>query len=410
MRLSWDVDGSNWNLLLTLDPEDPVTGKGQGQRDISLLSTRATVTLPEVVARPHPDLEALAALVIAKPWTAQRLRVERAVSQAFADAVHRVMQVEILSVDDSLVPRSPGTSPLLAYSAGFDSAAASLLLPEGTPHIHHRRVSHPRVPNRTTHWRADAIERLVRIAAERGRNVKMVRTDFEYLVHPFPSLPHWLGFAVGPLLMADHLDAGVLALGGTLETFYMDMGRKWLKRNLKPLGLDPVVSAVGLPLMRPVLGVTEIGTMRMALESDLGDISRSCSYGTYTQPCGRCGKCIRKDLITATVLGEIPPSLRALTEQDLRAAGMLADGPLYMQAQLEYALARIDPPDGPLRALRERLEPVVESTAWMERVNPQGLEHGVPESRRDQIAVALEQRLAWMTDEDLSAARSFVRE
>lgn len=166
MRISWDVEGPAWQLTLGLDPEDPVRGAGQGQRAIGLLSTQATISLPEAVERPHPDLEGLAALVIAKPWIARRLALPRRVSATFAEAVEQVMGIEIATVDDHVTPRAPGSSPVLAYSAGFDSAAASLLLPDGTPHIHHRRVSHPRVPNRATHWRADAVERLVRLAGE----------------------------------------------------------------------------------------------------------------------------------------------------------------------------------------------------------------------------------------------------
>lgn len=409
MRARWEIDGAVWDLHLTLDPEDPVRGLGQGSRDIGLLATSARIVLPEAVPPPHPDLEALAALVIVKPWVSARLEMRRGVSQEFADVVERLMKIEVSPIDDALEPRLPGRMPVLAYSAGFDSAAASLVLPDNTVHVHHRRVPHPKVPNRATHWRADAIERLATMAAGRGRDVRILRSDFEYLVHPFPSLPHWLGFAVGPLLLADVLDAGTLALGGTLETFYMDMGRRWLSRNIKPLGLDPLADTVGLPLMRPVLGVTEIGTMRMVLGSDLRDVARSCTYGSLTAPCGSCGKCIRKDLLTAAILGEPPASLLKLTEGDLTKAGMFGDTPLYMQAQLEYALARFDPPQGPLTALRDRLAPDAANTAWMDRVNREGLAHGVPDAWQAVVAPRLEEDPGWMTESDLDVARSWSR-
>lgn len=409
MRVSWDVDGQGWTLRMALHGEDPIRGPGQGGRSVGLLAREAKIELPRVVERPHPDLEALAALVIVKPWVARRLIVDRGVSARFAEAAERILKVEVGPVDDGLVPREPGPRAALAYSAGFDSAAASLLLPEGTPHIHHRRVPHPRVPNRATHWRADAIERLVKLAQDRGRDVHIVRTDFEYLVHPFPSLPHWLGFAVGPLLMADDLGSGTLALGGTLETFYMDRGRRWLETSAKPLGLDPVAESVGMPLMRPVLGVTEIGTMRMTAESDLSDIARACPFGSYTSPCGTCGKCIRKDLIIGAIKGALPSSLSALTEKDLKAAQMSGPTPLYRQAQLEFALARLELPDGPLSQLRDRLAPDASNTAWMERANPAGLEDGVPQPWRETIASNLAARMEWMSEADLEVARAWER-
>lgn len=410
MKTSWKVDGNVWRLFLQLHPEDPVTGHGQGNLPVSLLALETTIKLPHAVSEPHPDLEALATLVIIRPWIARRLILRRAVTKQFADLVQKLFRIEVGPVDDALIPRTAGRTPLLAYSAGFDSAAASILLPADTPHIHHRRTPHPRIPNRATHWRADAIEHLAIKAGERGRDLHIVRADFEYLVHPFPSLPHWFGFAVGPLLMADDLGGGAVAMGGTLETFYMDMGRKWTGERPNARGMDDLPAMMGMPVMRPVLGITEIGTMQLTLGSDLADAARSCTGGTFSAPCGVCGKCIRKDMVTATTTGGIPKSLASLSAEALAAAKMTADPPLYMQAQLEYALARLNLDDLALTELRDKLDPSIEETAWMERAYRPAVERGIPEPWRASVAAEIESRIGWMSESDVAVAEAWDRE
>jgi hypothetical protein len=402
MKASWYHDGAVWQLGLALHPEDPVTGSGQGSMQVGLLAREATIRLPFEVSEPHPDLAALAALVIARPWTARRLHLDRGVSRQFAATVHEVLRVDVGPVDDSLPGRRSGPTPVLAYSAGYDSVAASQVLPDGTPHVHHRRVAHPRVPHRATHWRADAFEGLVHRTGQRGRNVHVVRTDFEYLCHPYPTLPHWFGFAVGPLLMADHFNGGTIAMGGTLETFYMDMGRRWTGDRPAARGIDDLPAAVGMPITRPVLGLTEIITMQLAAASDLADLARACVSGTYTAPCGVCPKCVRKTLIAAAVGAR--DTVPRWTKETPGLQSMSGEPPYYMHAQLEFAVSRVRR-RGPLKQLYRRLgEPEPDRTEWMRRAYRPAVKRGVPAQWRQPVADAIGRHVGWMTDGDVAAA------
>lgn len=409
MRCSWHVDGRTWRLSLQLHPEDPVTGRGQGSMQVSLLAREARVRLPFAIDEPHPDLAALAALVIVTPWVARRLVMDRGVSRAFADKVERILGIEMSPIDDSLESREPGNTLVLSYSAGFDSAASSLLLPDGIPHIHHLRSPHPRIPDRSS-WRVDAIRHLVDKAGERGRQTQIVVADFEHLCHPYPTLPSWFAVAVGCLLLADHNDAGAIALGGTFETFYMDMARSWTGGPPVGSGIDPLPEAVGLPIQRPVMGVTEVGTMRLVLESDLADISRSCVLGTFDNACGVCSKCIRKDLLGAAIRGHLPDHLKNLSAD---APGWVAirdaKEPIYMQAQLEYSLARLDVSGLPFEELRTRLSPVAAETEWMERAYRPALARGMSQRFADGVEDRIQAGLGWMSRADIAVAESWVR-
>src|SRR5690606_5252961 len=55
--------------------------------------------------------------------------------------------------------------------------------------------------------------------------------------------------------------------------------------------------SVGLAMVLPTCGLSEVGTMRVVDGSNLLDKSSSCQLGEYQQPCRECQKCFRKDLI-----------------------------------------------------------------------------------------------------------------
>ncbi len=404
----WNPRGRSWQLNLIRDSQDPERGPGQGGRPVGLKAAEATVELPHAVVEPHPDAEALAALVIVRPWIGKRLVVRRGVSPAFAALVFRTFGIELSPVDDNLMPRAPGASPVLSYSAGFDSSAASVLLPEA-PHLYHLRADHPKFPGDPA-YQSLALARMAAAAGAHRRDVRIIRADFEHLVDPYPSLPHWFGFAVGALLMSEELDAGAIALGGTLETWYMDMGRKWTGSPPIGLGIDPLPEMVGMPIMRPTAGLTEITTLRISTESELSGLARSCVRGSGASPCHVCSKCIRKDLIAATVTGQ---SVGQLDHLDPQGAGWKAiiggARPLYMQAQFEYCLARYTSPSAALDELRAELAPNPVDTEWLDKAHRPAIGNFVPLRWQHVIQQRIGSLVEWMTPKDEAAMASFDR-
>lgn len=407
MRAAWHADGSLWSLSFTLDPDDLVRGRGQGTLEVGLKATEAKVRLPRPIESPHPDLLAVAAIVVLRPWVGSRLTLSAPVSRSFAETVSHLLRFEVGPVDDALPSRTPGARPLLSYSGGADSIAASRLLPADTPHIHFRRVPHAWIPDFATHVRADAIERVVRTTGERGRDVHMVRSDIEHLCSPYPTLPSWLAIALGVYLLADDLDGGAVAMGGTLETHYMDMGRRWTGRP--GAGLAPLSEAVGLPFLRPCVGLTEIGTMALTNSSDLADVSRSCVLGTLAAPCGECTKCVRKDLVVSALQGSLAPTITSLRPTAPGWRGHTGPGPFYMQAQLEYALARLDTQGTLLDDLKVRLSPEATGTEWMERYYAPAIEDAVPPRWQPVVRERVEELVGFMDEVDVGAAHAWSR-
>lgn len=407
MRVWWEscataTEATAWRLQLRLDGDENLQGSGQGGAPISLVTNTCTVRLPMVVEEPHPDLLALAALLIVRPWTRSRITFDRPISPVLAEGLAEFFKIDAGPVDDSLPGRVGGNELGLSYSSGVDSIAAAELLDPTAPYLHFQRVKHPRVPNRATHVRADQIARLVRRAGGRGRNVFITESDLEFLCLPWPQYPTWPALALGAVFLADQLRLGGVAFGTVLESAYLQGGRRYTGGGVSPW--SRLFAAVGLAVCRPVAGLTEVGTLALARESDLAGLAQSCLLGAAGRPCLACAKCTRKELLAATLEGRpIDQRLRCrLQPGDPAVKDLEGAPPLHMQNCIEYVVARLKDLDGTLlEQIAKQMAVTVESTSWNERYYPQAVLDEVPEPWRADIVGRLQKRIAWMTDREV---------
>jgi hypothetical protein len=402
MRVHWSTEGETWTLRLRLDTDESLSGPGQDGTPVELVTNSCLVRLPIGISEPHPDLCALAALFIVRPWVGRQLTFDRAISPVFADMLADTFGIDGSPVDDALPGRTPGLQLGLSYSSGFDSIAASELIDLVSPYLHFQRIKHPRMPNRATHIRADQIAKLARSAGERGRRILIAESDHEYLCLPWPQFPSWPSVAVAGVLLADELDLGGLAFGTVLEAAYLNAGRRYTAGGTGAWA--NALAAAGIPQCRPVAGLTEVGTFQLALESELADLAQSCLLGYAGKPCLNCVKCVRKELLAAAVTGEpVHPRIRArLQPGDPAAKHFEGSAPLYMQNIAEYVLARLPGLEGTLlETLATRLDATMESTRWNERYYQRALVEQVPERWRADISAGLAKRLEPMTEEDI---------
>jgi hypothetical protein len=402
MRVAWTVEGNTYHLQLRLDPWEPLTGVGQDRRQVELVTHTCHVQLPDGTATPRPDLLALAAWTVVAPWARTRVVFDPPISRHLAEALGRGWGLEAGPVDDGATARLPGARAGLSYSGGADSIAVSEMLPEGSPHIHFRRVPHPRIPNRGNRLRVDVAERLVLEAGKRGRHVAVVRSDLEYLCRPWPMFPQWTTVAIGCVLMGDHYDLGAVAFGTVLESRYLSNGYRWSGGKSAGRWGD-VYAAVGLPFFRPAAGLTEVGTVRLAAESELADLVRSCQHGDLDSPCLACAKCLRKELVGAGLERRpLHPVLgRRLTPDHPAVRPLMGEPPYYFQDVIEYGLARaVGVEATALAHALNRLRPTVEGTEWTTRFYKRVLNDEVPAPWQERVLRFAEQRVGLMTDED----------
>jgi len=386
MRTRWRETDGTWELTFRLDPEEEITGTVTDGQRVELATNSCHVRPAVPPGDVHPDLLALLAWTVIAPWTRRRVAFDRPISAAFATALHDGWGVEAGPVDDGLAPRPRGAELAISYSGGADSAAVAAILPDA-PFVTFQRVSHPRRPNRWTHYRSDT---LVRLAQATGRDVTVVQSDLEFVLsYPRPGYPEHHAVMAGAILLADRMDLGGIALG-------YEIGSRWLGGGRYTHRYSPdnpmwsahgrwgtLFSAAGIPMVLPVAGISEAMTMKIALGSKLREQVRWCLRGDTQSACGKCGKCLYKELIQAAIEGR--PLRTEITADRPVAAKWQRRPPYGGQEMIEYGCARVPGIEHtPFAKANEYLRPTIESTRWLERCYPPALEE-IPEPWREPV-------------------------
>ncbi len=279
-------------MRITLIPEDddnlvPSEKYRMFQREFS-------IPLPEGVGEIHPDLIALATILVVNPFVGNRLVPPLKVSSRFQVAANSVLSRYKISdhVDPHLVPRDQPSSaiPMLAFSGGVDSTAALSVMPKNTVSIFMDRPLRGK-----SLYNPQAAHLAVKSLQEIGYSAHSIACDLEYVRHPV-GFPTDLSNGVPAILLADHFNASSLSFGTVLESAYGVGHERY--RNY-PIGAhytfySTLFNAVGLFLSMPMAGVSEVGTSMIVDKSPIGFVAQSCIRGTMGNPCMTCWKCFRK--------------------------------------------------------------------------------------------------------------------
>jgi glycosyltransferase involved in cell wall biosynthesis len=236
----------------------------------------------------HPDLFKLAEFVLLSPF-----------------------EPDILS--DWVPSRKPGIRPGLAFSAGCDSTAAMELLPEQTVLMYHKREGFESKLNHS-----NALHFIEHLEKNHHRPVCITPSNHEILR---TINGKQVGFvtdyacAVHAILLADYFNLDSIATGMPLENSYLWHGQKfrdfpnswfWKKHA-------PIFDSVGLPILQPVMGCSEIINQKIVENSNFGNFAQSCLRSDAGNTCGECWKCFRKNSLKGrkiTITKEIDTFLK----------------------------------------------------------------------------------------------------
>ena len=217
----------------------------------------------------HPDLLRLTCEILLSPW-------ERSTKG---------------NLDQT---RPLGTNPALAFSAGTDSTAAAIVMPEHTILGYHRRSFESILDHRN----ADTM--LEHMARSKGRTVVDVPSNHELLRtyhHKQIGFSTDFASATALILLADHLDIGAIGFGTPLDNTWLAKGRKfrdfaatsyyayWTQRFLD----------VGIELLFPIASFSEAGAMLICEKDGMLPFLNSCLRGNGSEGCGKCWKCFHKN-------------------------------------------------------------------------------------------------------------------
>ena len=218
----------------------------------------------------HPDLFKLAEYVLISPFEKDLL--------------------------DGWVPsRKPGLRPGLAFSAGCDSTAAMELLPEQTVLIYHKREGFESKLNHS-----NALRFIDHLEHECRRPVCIIESNHEILRTINGKQAGFVtdyACAVQVILLADYFNLDSVATGMPLENSYLWHGQKfrefsktWFWKKHAPL-----FESVGLSILQPVMGCSEVINQKIVEASHFEDFAQSCLRSNAGNTCGECWKCFRKN-------------------------------------------------------------------------------------------------------------------
>ena len=293
--------------IFELDDDDKTSANSfnAGNNAIKLSCNHCSFYFPFDIALPHPDLCCMAALKIISPYIGSKIIMDRPVSADFANAVKAVYpNVKYVEVDNTLSPRRSSSNERIAvsFSGGADSLAVANLCEPGTPLILSARRFHPDIGRFESWYNTEANKQTLLSMSDDYVKI-CVESDFEFLSTngSYCIYPDKYSFTIPSILLADYLDLNGIFVGDMLAAFTNNERNPYRLVNFQKL--DKYYRSAGLRLESPVMGVTEIGTEMINRYYNNSEISTSCQYGSFKNPCYKCVKCFRKTLIKSWLSG-----------------------------------------------------------------------------------------------------------
>jgi hypothetical protein len=397
MRVGHHVEGRRLRLRLHPGPDEGAHQSARLAGDQVFFEVPSLWRLQDL----HPDLLGLVALLVVQPFTNQRLEVSVPVSAAFAGQVHASFGIEMAPVDHGLDARTAVRGvPGLAFSGGVDSVAALAVLPPQTVSVFVDRHTSADRAGRSL-YRPEAAHRTCDELARRRHRVIRVLTDIEHVRDPV-GFPVDVANAAPAVLLADLLDLDSMSWGTIAEAAYRVGHQRFADypHRRAYLAWAGVFASVGLPIMNPVAGASEVATSSIVLQEDWGALAQSCIRGEVGAPCRNCWKCFRKSLLESALTGTWPDEQeieRLFTIREARA--QISKVPMRHENVVAFSCQRYDGFHPLMQALGRRVRaselPLDHLTRWY---RPSGVHW--PGRYRDEVTANLDRMLGAMDTVD----------
>ncbi|QUH27035.1 DUF6395 domain-containing protein [Serpentinicella alkaliphila] len=379
MKVDFNCNSGVLNLKFLLDQNEGMdcTGSVKMERD------ECKIVLPKdwTVYSIHPDLFALAVILIVYPFIDKELNIGIGVSKEFNEEFHSLTGKKIIPVDNRLKPRKAerNSRPALAYSGGVDSTVALTLLPENTFCVFLDRIL-PKDDSNIKIYDKRAIYKACKFLSDIGRDVHVIETDLEYVRSP-------KGFAIEystsipAILLADYKDGfDSIASGTVLESAYLEF-KDFNKSRLYNIEWRKLFNIVDLLRNDVTAGLSNVATLKI-LHKDQRyvHIAKSCMKSDGLKNCMDCWKCFRKTLIIKTlnkeqITDELIDRLFLISE----ARTYLKRIPLRFENQFAYITANYEG-SHPLMKLLKNLTKEYNNIEvyWLEKWYSPSVEHLCP--------------------------------
>lgn len=395
------ADGFSF-LEAFLEPGEDGTGRRwDGVRTQTRLSN-LRVLFDYEVENIHPDLLGLICLNLFFPYMREEVEFPMPVSSRLQEAFRlprftheKELKFRNVSAD---VPQYSGTRIANSFGGGFDSTAIRQMFPEAYI-VHEGKIRDNEIVPSHTVSVVDALgEDAGRVVYSNSRNIT-----------ESGGWPTWPCCTNTSLLMATDLDVGTIFIGQHLGSTYLLQGtRFWDRSRAKrwhgPTGncWQSAFEAVGIPLISPVAGITDLQTMALSQDFFQRD-EVVCCYRANGRECHECPKCFRRDL------------MRSLLSEDVKIDWDRYDNKrVHRNVELRplryaytYATMLMVAPERMPSWLRERLvdiEPV--ETAWTMKLFAQSFAD-IPEPWRELVQQRVSDNVESMGPAEIAELMAF---
>jgi len=189
--------------------------------------------------------------------------------------------------------RKRGKNIGLCFSAGVDSVANMILLPNDTKLVYTERYGLDDLQLKQDNA-LNMIENLDRKVIRIKTNFELIRNlEDENLNIGYSTA---IGMGVPVVLLGDYLDLGTISYGKVFDDQYFPNGifRDYTKDYYDRQKLLEDTGLVGL---YPTVGCSEVITAQIVENSKYKDFTFSCLRGNKGEQCNNCFKCFRKNLL-----------------------------------------------------------------------------------------------------------------
>ena len=246
----------------------------------------------------HPDVLGLVCLSIFYPFVGKRVEFPEAVSPRLVESINREIftkhkKIDILNVDHSLERYSGDGSSVTAFGGGMDSSAIRALFPE-TFLVHEASIRNGEV---VPDYTSELFE-----GFERDGNGSLVTTNSRFISDP-GGWHVWVGSTVTSALTAAAMGASYIFTGTILGSAFLKNGTGYFDRHASRKWhgesgnyWQQLFWDIGLPMVSPLMGCSEILSMKISLDRLEKSEVVYCTYDNG-RACGVCPKCFRRACI-----------------------------------------------------------------------------------------------------------------
>ena len=324
---------------------------------ISLAKTKAHIKVGDIEIDDIPaDMIGLSTILMCHQFIGKYLELPVKVSSNFLNQANSVLsKYKIISKSSEKIERFQKPAnfrPGLAYSGGVDSCAALAIMPGNTIPVFLNRPM-----TKKSMYDSDAPLKSCIKLRELGYDVQIIDCDIEYLRQP-TGFPSDLANAIPAILLAKKLGLGSISFGTVFESAYGIGHEKYIEYELGSHWrfFGTLFKAAGIKLSLPVAGISEVGTAIITNKSPLGRYSQSCIRGKWDNPCLRCWKCFRKELLLKSLYPDKESDIEKMlysSEVQIR----LSAYPISHENVILFSIQRIDMSENKyLKILKNRLD------------------------------------------------------